>query len=82
MKDKLIYKINGEEYLLMEILIASEEFNNKLERNMKKFGVIEQGVKEVRRRGFISSGFIITKVLVPTNKIKQWEDVFRDLDEK
>lgn len=78
-KEQPIYKIDGKNYLITEILICSTSFSNEVDRAVKRFGAIEQGFKDIKRGGLFSSPIIISKILVPVKKIKQWQDAFSEV---
>lgn len=78
MKEKLTYKIAGKEYLLIEVLMTQPSTVRKVDKLIEKLGAIEQGIKDHKQAGMFSSGLLILKILVPVNKIKQWQDAFRD----
>lgn len=79
MNEKLIYKINNKEYLLLECLITDEEDNYRFNKAIRKIKAIEQGIKEISRSGILKKGYIIMKVLVPTNKMDEWYTAWEDV---
>lgn len=72
-QDKLLYKIKGKEYLLMEELVLSDSIID-YKKKVKKCKAIEQGIKELRKTGMFSSGYIVLTVLVPVENINKWND--------
>lgn len=78
MKEKLIYKVNNIEYLLVEKLIIKSSQSDYINKMIKKFKAIEQGFGEIKKGGIVSSGYIILKILVPCKNINKWIDAFRD----
>ena len=73
MVEKLLYKIKGKEYLLMEDLVLADSIID-YKKKVKKCRAIEQGIKELKKSGMFSSGYIVMKVLVPVNNINKWND--------
>lgn len=76
--DKLIYKINKKEYLLLERLITSDNEYRlaRIEDKLNKLGIIQQGIKEISSGGFFTSGHAIIKLLVPVKKLIQFENLW------
>ena len=67
---QLIYKIEGKNYLLFEIPITSQRGLEETIREAEKFGGFLQGVTDLKS-GFFG-GHAIVKLLVPTNKMKEF----------
>lgn len=77
MKDKLVYKIGGKEYLLVEYPITANDSRAKRERidkKLTKLGVITQGIKEIKR-GWFGGGYVIIRLLVPVKKLKEYNKI-------
>lgn len=68
---KILYKIKGNEYLLVSILITPKNSEN-VNQKLKKCDAIERGVTEVHPGGIFRSGYVIYEALIPINKIKLW----------
>ena len=77
--NKLIYKINGKEYLLIECAYSGK-YRYKTERDeIIKIGGIEQGVGNVSGGLFCPSYFVI-RYLIPTNKLDKYHKITSDDD--
>ena len=74
-QENLIYKINKKEYLLFEYPISSNSKWKRQEKEVLRLGGIIQGCKEIKQAGFFSSGYAIIKILVPTNKIDDFQKI-------
>jgi hypothetical protein len=71
---QLIHEINGIKYLLMEIMVTKNTTANKMEAACKKYNCILQGVKEVNLGSFWKDAYAVVRVLVPENKIFEFQD--------
>lgn len=74
--DNITCELNGIKYLLIELFVSAPE-RKKYEKLMKEFSGIYQGVKEINKGGLFTDGYLILKVLIPENKVvefnKHWE---------
>ena len=64
-------ELNGIKYLLVEEVLTVKN-NKSLEEKRRKHNGIYQGVKEISKSGFLKSGFIIVKVLIPEENIVEY----------
>ena len=80
-QEKLIYKINGKEYLLLDEFITSSNGTRELDAKVKKVGGIVQGIKEVKS-GFFGGGYGIIRVLIPTDKLEEYQDWLLNREDK
>jgi len=67
--EQLIYELNGKKYLLVEIPVT-ESNNKKMDAKCKRYNGIFQGIKEVNKGGWFSSGYVIMKMLIPESQIE------------
>lgn len=77
MKEKLVYKIGGKEYLLVEHLITAHTSmaeRERIDKKLEKLGVISQGIKEIKK-GWLGGGYAIIKLLVPVKKLKEYNKI-------
>jgi hypothetical protein len=66
--EQLIYEINGQKYILVEVLLTTNN-QKKIEARAKRHNCIEQGVKEVKQGGIFSPPYAIVRLLVPEKNI-------------
>lgn len=76
--EKIIYKLKGKEYLLIDRIITSDDSYGlkQINKKLEKLGVIEQGIKSIDRGGFFSNAYVIVKLLVPIDKMKAFNTLW------
>ena len=62
--EQIQYEINGIKYLLIEEVLTASN-SAFIEGKMTKYECIGQGVKTYDKGGFLSSAFVVIKILVP-----------------
>ena len=70
MNNQLTCELNGIKYLAFEEIII-ESNADKIERKIKKYNAINQGVIKVHS-GILTTSYIIVRVLVPEDKVMDW----------
>lgn len=75
MEDKLIYKINKKEYLLVNVPYTRYSRYETFGKKLELMGCIEQGIKNIHGRGFFSSTVLVMNWLIPVNKIKEYQEL-------
>lgn len=78
-EDKLVHSIDGKDYLMFEKLVTAKTDVLEFENEVKRCKGIHVGYGEVKKAGMFTSGYVITKILIPFDKIKQWQR-FQDDD--
>lgn len=61
--------LNGEKYLIIEILATRKTSEEKLMAKLKRHEAIYQGVKEINTGGFWGSPYGVFRVLVPERNV-------------
>lgn len=74
-KEKIIHKINGKEYLLVEFIYTESSKNKKQMKKLINLGGIYQGIKNIDRGSLLSNTFAIVKILIPTSKIEEYKKI-------
>ena len=74
MSNEITCTLNNVKYLLFDVLVTNSTHSKKVENKCKKYEAIFQGVKEINRGGFLSSGYMILKVLVPEKNVIAWNN--------
>lgn len=77
-EEKLIHKINGKEYLKVNIGVITgsrgKAASERKEASMKKMGAIYLGIGEVKHSYFFG-GYAKVDYLIPVDKLKEWEEI-------
>ncbi len=63
-----MYEIAGKRYLLFKVPVT-EKNSNRVERLIKKFDCINQGIEEIDRGGFWGNMIVIFNILVPEENV-------------
>lgn len=70
-KEKLIYNINGKDYLLVSLCNVGRCLSAELD----KIGAIYQGVKDIKPEGLMNSKKTIENYLIPFDRIKEYNSL-------
>ncbi len=69
-RKKFRYTINKKKYLSTDLLITRENAK-KVEREMKKYGVLQHRVKKLKIGGFFGKPYMVISVLVPEKNFQK-----------
>lgn len=72
MKEQLIYRIGGREYVKTSCLFSKDSTFNKVKREVEKIGGHFIGIRNFDRGGFLSSPAMIVEFMIPSHILGEW----------